>query len=110
VSGPQELDAALHMSGPHSGQSLATSSVPRSRGPVGGREPAPQLEDGRAPPPQPPTPPWKEVNRMQRPSLEELQRQLEEDGGCEAVDGCWVEPDGSCEHGQPSWLVVLGLI
>jgi hypothetical protein len=29
---------------------------------------------------------------MRRPSLEELQRQLEEDGGCEAVDGCWVEP------------------
>jgi hypothetical protein len=47
---------------------------------------------------------------MRRPSLEELQRQVEEDGGCEAIDGCWVEPDGSCEHGQPSWLLVLGLI
>jgi hypothetical protein len=51
---------------------------------------------------------------MRRPSLEELQRQIEEDGGCEAIDGCFdacfVEPDGSCEHGQPSWLLVLGLI
>ena len=47
---------------------------------------------------------------MRRPSLEELQRQLEEDGGCEATDGCWVEPDGTCDHGQPSWLLALGLI
>jgi hypothetical protein len=34
----------------------------------------------------------------------------EEDGGCEATDGCFVEPDGTCEHGQPSWLLALGLI
>jgi hypothetical protein len=47
---------------------------------------------------------------MRRPSLEELQRQVEEDGGCEATDGCFVEPDGYCEHQQPSWLLVLGLI
>jgi hypothetical protein len=54
--------------------------------------------------------PREEVNPMRRPSLEELQRQLEEDGGCEATDGCFVEPDGTCEHGQPSWLLALGLI
>jgi hypothetical protein len=60
----------------------------------------------------PPTanPHKKEVNRMRRPSVEELQRQVEEDGGCEATDGCLVEPDGTCDHGQPSWLLVLGLI
>jgi hypothetical protein len=60
----------------------------------------------------PPTanPNRKEVNPMRRPSLEELQRQLEEDGGCEAIDGCFVEPDGTCEHGQPSWLLALALI
>jgi hypothetical protein len=29
---------------------------------------------------------------MRRPSLEELQRQVEEDGGCEATDGCWSNP------------------
>jgi hypothetical protein len=50
------------------------------------------------------------VKAISRPSLEELLRQFEEDGGCEATDGCWVEPDGSCEHNQPSWLLVLGLI
>ena len=47
---------------------------------------------------------------MRRPSLEKLQRQLEEDGGCEATNGCWVEPDGTGDHGQPSWLLALGLI
>jgi hypothetical protein len=52
----------------------------------------------------------REVKAMSRPSLEELLRQFEEDGGCEATDGCWVEPDGSCEHGKPSWLLVLNLI
>ena len=84
-------------------------SVPRLRGRVGGREPGPR--HGRTRPP-PPTPnrPGEEVNRMRRPSLEELQRQVEEDGGCEATDGCWVEPDGTCDHGQPSWLLALGLI
>ena len=28
----------------------------------------------------------------------------------EATDGCRVEPDGICEHGQPSWLLHLGSI
>ena len=32
------------------------------------------------------------------------------DGGCEATDGCWVEPDGVCEHGHRSWLLEMGLI
>ena len=32
------------------------------------------------------------------------------EGGCEAVDGCWTEPDGHCPHGCPSWLLALGLI
>ena len=66
-------------------------------------------EDGCAPDRQT-EPNRKEVNRMRRPSLEELQRQVEEEGGCEATDGCFVEPDGYCEHQQPSWLLVLGLI
>ncbi len=34
----------------------------------------------------------------------------EDEGGCEATDGCWVEPDGRCHHGHDSWLIVLGLI
>jgi len=32
------------------------------------------------------------------------------DGIAKAVDGCRVEPDGTCEHGKPSWLLALGLI
>jgi hypothetical protein len=34
----------------------------------------------------------------------------DEEGGCEATDGCWVEPDGVCPHGCQSWLLELGLI
>ena len=41
--------------------------------------------------------------------LEQLQ-EWEADGGCEATDGCWVEPDGHCEHGEPSWMVALDLL
>ncbi len=32
------------------------------------------------------------------------------DGGCKALDGCWVEPDGDCQHGLPSWLKTLHYI
>jgi hypothetical protein len=32
------------------------------------------------------------------------------DGEAEATDGCIVEPDGTCEHGHPSWLLYLGFI
>ncbi len=73
-----------------------------------GANPEPPLEDGRAPHRQPP--PKGGGERDAASSLEELQRQVEEDGGCEATDGCVVEPDGTCEQGQPSWLLALGLI
>lgn len=43
------------------------------------------------------------------PDVETLEQWLEE-GGCEATDGCWTEPDGVCEHGHQSWLLVMGLI
>ena len=30
-------------------------------------------------------------------------------GGCQATDGCWLELDlDACQHGYPSWAVVLG--
>ncbi len=32
------------------------------------------------------------------------------DGVCEASDGCMVEPDGICEHGHKSWLLILGYV
>jgi len=43
------------------------------------------------------------------PDLEDLMEQ-DGEGGCDASDGCWVEPDGTCEHGHPSWMLRLGLI
>ena len=46
----------------------------------------------------------------EQPSWEQLEDWQYNEGGCEATDGCWVEPDGKCEHGCDSWLIVLGLI
>jgi len=45
------------------------------------------------------------------PTFEQL-GEWEAQGGCEAAceHGCWVESDGHCEHGKPSWLLELGLI
>lgn len=45
----------------------------------------------------------------QTPDTETLEEWMNE-GGCEATDGCWVEPDGVCPHGKKSWLLVMGLI
>jgi hypothetical protein len=46
----------------------------------------------------------------QPPTIEDLWDWVDEYGTCTATDGCWTEPDGTCEHGHPSWLVVLGQI
>jgi hypothetical protein len=43
------------------------------------------------------------------PDLETLQ-QCEWGDDCEALDGCYVEPDGYCPDGYPSWFLALGLI
>jgi hypothetical protein len=108
VNANRRLDTAMPASAAALADYRHAPACP-DRGPVGGREHG-TTTDGRAPHRQPRNPSRKEVNRMRRPSLEELQRQVEEDGGCEATDGCFVEPDGTCEHGQPSWLLALGLI
>lgn len=47
---------------------------------------------------------------VDEPDLETLEQWMVEDSGCEATDGCFVEPDGTCPHGHPSWLLKLGLI
>lgn len=49
--------------------------------------------------------------RLEPPDIETLM-EWEAEGGCEAACpyGCWVEPDGTCPHGNPSWLLRLGLI
>ena len=48
---------------------------------------------------------------LQAPDIETLIA-WEADGGCEAAcpHHCWVEPDGVCSHGNPSWLLRIGLI
>jgi hypothetical protein len=46
---------------------------------------------------------------LEPPDLETLM-EWEAEGGCEATDGCWVEPDGTCPHGHHSWLIHLGMI
>jgi hypothetical protein len=49
---------------------------------------------------------------MDREEILELLGEWSNDCGCEAAcpNGCWIEPDGTCEHGQPSWLLALGMI
>ena len=44
-----------------------------------------------------------------RPDMESL-TEMVADGVVDATDGCQVEPDGQCEHGHNSWLLVMGLI
>ena len=43
------------------------------------------------------------------PSYEEI-RDWVYDSVCDALDGCQVEPDGTCPHGAPSWLRAIGMI
>jgi len=52
---------------------------------------------------------WPEPT-VEEPDLETLADWIYEGGGCEATDGCWIEEDGTCVHGHPSWLLALGLI
>jgi len=51
---------------------------------------------------------WPEPTE-EEPSMEILEEWFG-DSGCDATDGCWVEHDGICEHGYPSWFLELGLI
>ncbi len=53
--------------------------------------------------------PDKRTIKYTKPDIEQLQIWSEE-GGCETPDGCWVEPDGTCEHGHKSWLLIMGMI
>ena len=51
---------------------------------------------------------WPEPT-VEEPDLETLAEWMDE-GVCETTDGCFCEPDGTCIHGHPSWLLALGLI
>lgn len=44
-----------------------------------------------------------------QPSIGTIQ-DWDNEGGCETPCGCWVEMDGTCEHGNSSWAILMGLI
>ena len=49
-------------------------------------------------------------HRIQKaPGLRSLER-MAFDGIAKTPDGCRVEPDGRCPHGQPNWLMIVGVI
>ena len=52
---------------------------------------------------------WPEPT-TEEPSEETLMSWLMDAEYPEATDGCIIEPDGTCEHGQPCWMLYLGLI
>ena len=43
------------------------------------------------------------------PSMKTLEK-WSFDGVAKSLDGCRVEPDGTCSHGLPSWMIALGVI
>lgn len=45
-----------------------------------------------------------------KPDMELLAAWYFDRGGSEATDGCWVEIDGVCPHGHPSWFIQYGMI
>lgn len=47
--------------------------------------------------------------QVKKPSIKTLEK-WSSDCGCKTIDGCWVEPDGECEHGYPSWLIAMRII
>ncbi len=47
---------------------------------------------------------------VQPPEIQDLWDGVDEYGQCLATDGCWVDIEGTCEHGHPSWLAALGLV
>ena len=52
----------------------------------------------------------KEDKDMEEPPSEEKMMEWMGYGVAEATDGCRVELDGYCEHGNPSWFIELGII
>lgn len=51
----------------------------------------------------------KAVATKKAPSVATMMKWLDT-GRAKATDGCVTEPDGHCEHGKPSWMLVLGVI
>lgn len=51
----------------------------------------------------------KNGTKIPYPGMGDLADWLDE-GGSETPCGCWVEPDGECEHGEKSWMRIMGVI
>lgn len=49
------------------------------------------------------------VVKGSKPGLATLET-WSDNGIAKALDGCRVEPDGTCPHGAPSWMLVIGVI
>ena len=49
------------------------------------------------------------IQSMYKPSLEDFSEWVV-DSICPTPDECEVEPDGTCEHGYPSWMLLAGII
>jgi hypothetical protein len=43
------------------------------------------------------------------PDIEDFEEWIE-DSGCETPSGAWVEADGYDDEGNPSWMLIFGLI
>jgi hypothetical protein len=48
------------------------------------------------------------TTNWEMPSVDDMEEWV--DGVCPTPCGCDVEPDGECEHGCPSWLMIVGFI
>lgn len=59
------------------------------------------MKTARKPYPKPTTP---------VPSMRTVEGWVLDRGTPRATDGCRVEPDGTCPHGHPSWLIRLGIM
>lgn len=66
------------------------------------------IEDLRAKPGVEVVLPWPE--EAEQPGVETLEDWICDVEYPEAVDGCIIEPDGVCQHGYPSWLLLLGYV
>lgn len=49
------------------------------------------------------------IESFEKPSMEQLEEWMATDT-METPDGCSIEPDGTCEHGWPSWVRAMGII
>lgn len=63
-----------------------------------------RFQPPRYPAPTVPAPDRRELQRQLEAAVMEIQTHFP------TTDGCEVEPDGTCEHGHPTWLRKTGLI